>query len=208
MFQPRVWLLVLMILVPVGLRLVEHPWNVAPIGALALFAGAHFRGKSWAFLVPICAMFLGDIALGIQKGDMALYTFYPLAPVTYGCYALYVCLGWGVRRSWNWLAVRETVAGRSHGYSGAAAGILPVAGATFAGAVLFYLITNFGVWAAYDTYPKTAGGLIQCYVSAIEFFRRTLAGDAFYATLLFGGYALLKHRLPVTEQTGLHAERT
>jgi len=63
-------------------------------------------------------------------------------------------------------------------------------GSDFAGAIQFFLITNFAVWVAFTTYPKSLAGLIACYVGGIPFFWNTLAGDALYVGLLFGGYTL------------------
>ncbi len=60
------------------------------------------------------------------------------------------------------------------------------AGATLLGSIQFFLITNFGVWAFLNTYPRTLAGLAACYLAGIPLFWNTLAGDAFYATLLFG----------------------
>ena len=60
-----------------------------------------------------------------------------------------------------------------------------------AGSVLFFIVTNFGVWVAGGLYPRTAAGLWECYVAAIPFFRNTLLGDAVCTTALFGGYALV-----------------
>jgi hypothetical protein len=65
-----------------------------------------------------------------------------------------------------------------------------LAGATFIGALQFFLITNFAIWATFLTYPKTFAGLLACYAAGLPLFWNTLAGDAFYAVLLFGGYAL------------------
>ena len=45
-------------------------------------------------------------------------------------------------------------------------------------------------------YPKTGAGLAACYVAGIPFFWNTLAGDAMYATLLFGGFALAERFFP------------
>jgi len=45
-------------------RLLPHPPNVTPIAAMALFAGAHLRNWRIAFLLPMAAMFLSDLALG------------------------------------------------------------------------------------------------------------------------------------------------
>jgi hypothetical protein len=60
----------------------------------------------------------------------------------------------------------------------------------------FFLITNFGVWAFLGSYPRTGGGLAACYVAGIPFFWNTLAGDAIYATLLFGGVVVAEHFVP------------
>lgn len=62
--------------------------------------------------------------------------------------------------------------------------------ASLAGSLLFFTITNFGVWLVGGLYPRTLAGLAQCYVAAIPFFRGTLLGDLFYTTVLFGGYAI------------------
>lgn len=94
-------------------------------------------------------------------------------PAVYLAFALVVCLG---------LALR----GRER--------LLTVGGAVLAGSVAFFLITNFAVWAMGSMYPKTAQGLVACYIAAIPFFRNELAGDAFYGLLLFGGFALMERR--------------
>jgi len=66
-----------------ALRLLPHPFNFTPIGALALFAGAHFDNKRWAFIVPLAAMLLSDILIGFH-GQM---------PVIYGAFAVIVAMG-------------------------------------------------------------------------------------------------------------------
>lgn len=59
---------------------------------------------------------------------------------------------------------------------------------------LFFLITNFGMWAmdGGKFYPQTFSGLTTCYAMGVPFFGATLVGDLFYSAVLFGGYALLK----------------
>jgi hypothetical protein len=80
-------LLIAMIVGAAALRLVPHPSNFTPIGALALFAGAQFDNKRWAFIVPLAAMFLSDLVIGFH-GDM---------PVIYGAFAVIVCMGFLLR---------------------------------------------------------------------------------------------------------------
>ena len=68
--------------------------------------------------------------------------------------------------------------------------------AAIASSVLFFIITNFGMWMFSGIYPRTVAGLSACYVAAIPFFQNTLAGDLFYATLLFGGFRIAELMMP------------
>ena len=75
-----------------------------------------------------------------------------------------------------------------------------VLGASVLGSVLFFLLTNFGVWWLGDggtMYPKTAQGLWDCYVAALPFFRTSFLGDVIYTAAIFGLYALLARPKPV-----------
>lgn len=65
-----------------------------------------------------------------------------------------------------------------------------------ASSVLFFVVSNFGVWLVGGIYPHTLPGLGACYVAAIPFFQNTVAGDLFYATLMFGGFAFAEHLVP------------
>ena len=164
--KSRLLLLTGMIFAAAGMRLLPHPPNFEPIGALALFAGACFDDKRWAFVLPLAAMLLGDAVIG----------FHAQMPVVYGTFALVVCMGFRLRERRR---------------------LLPVAASTLAASTLFFILTNFGVWAFDALYPRTFEGLITCYVAAIPFFGNTLAGNFFYATLLFGGLVLAERKIPV-----------
>jgi len=67
-----------------------------------------------------------------------------------------------------------------------------VAGAAVVSSVLFFVITNFGVWLTSGMYGHNLSGLLACYVAAIPFYHYTLLGNAFYAAILFGGFALIE----------------
>jgi hypothetical protein len=73
--------------------------------------------------------------------------------------------------------------------------VLPVAGAAIASSVLFFIVTNFGVWLVGDMYPHDVGGLVLCYIAAIPFFQYSLMGDFLYTGLLFGGMAMAERYL-------------
>jgi hypothetical protein len=76
-------------------------------------------------------------------------------------------------------------------------GAMQTIGATLTGSVLFYLITNLGVWLSPPyMYEQNLNGLVQCYVAAIPFLRNTVAGDLIYVGALFGLYELGKRFIP------------
>jgi len=107
--------------------------------------------------------------------------FYPELAFVYLSVAATVLIGW-------LLARRKTA--------------LRVGLSALAASVLFYLVTNFGVWFLMDYYPPTAAGLLACYVAAIPFFQNSLAGDLFFTALLFGGFALLERAVPALRRSG------
>jgi len=61
--------------------------------------------------------------------------------------------------------------------------------ASLSSSILFFLITNFGVWASTSMYSKDLAGLLQSYVMGIPFLRPTVLGDLFYSGVIFGSYA-------------------
>jgi len=65
-----------------------------------------------------------------------------------------------------------------------------IIGTTLVSSILFFIITNFGIWTA-GYYSYTFNGLIECYTMAIPFFRNSLAGDFIYVTAMFGIYELV-----------------
>lgn len=77
-----------MILGAAASRLLPHPPNFTPIAAMALFAGARLDDRRLAFLVPLAALFLSDLVIGLHAG----------IPFVYGAFALIVVLGLRLRR--------------------------------------------------------------------------------------------------------------
>ena len=167
----RLLALLAAIFVAAALRLVPHPPNFPPIGAMALFSGAYLGRRSLALVVPFAAMLLSDAILGFYSGMW----------VTYLAVALIFLVGR--------VALPRVSVSR-------------VAGTAVASSVLFFLVTNFGVWALSGMYPHTTAGLAACFVAAVPFFQNTLAGDLFYATLLFGGFRVAELLLPRLEGQG------
>jgi hypothetical protein len=171
MMNARFVTLVGMTLAAAATRLVPHLPNFTPIAAMALFGGAHFASPLAAVAVPLSAMFLSDLLLG--------FGLHPVMPFVYGSFAITVCLG-------RWLRSRRS----PHA----------IALAAVSGSVIFFVVTNLGVWLVGDLYPRTFDGLATCYIAAIPFFRNTLAGDAGYTLVLFGGFALAQRYVPASDE--------
>ena len=78
---------------------------------------------------------------------------------------------------------------------------LPVFGAALASSLLFFIVSNFGVWVLADgsIYSRTLAGLLECYVVAIPFFQNTVLGDVVYTGVLFGILEMANRLIPVTE---------
>ena len=174
---PGPWLLAGLILLAALSRLLPHPPNFSPVEAIALFGGAFFASRALALVVPLLAMLLADVALGFVHGGLYAGWFGSAGFwLVYLCIAASVLLGFGLRG--------RAGAGRVLAYS-------------LAGSVLFFAVTNFGAWLASPVYAANAAGLLQAYVAGIPFFQWTVLGTIAYAALLFGGFALLRTRLPV-----------
>ena len=169
------------VLIGASLRLIPHPPNFAPIAAIALFGGVYLS-KKVALALPLAAMVVSDIFIG--------YYSLLLMISVYGSFLLMVVLGVWLKKHKKWYTV---------------------GGSAIMCAILFFLITNFAVWAFAPWYSKTFTGLIQCYLLAIPFFRNTLLGNLFYVTCFFGVYELVKvlirKRFTVLHHSQLNTER-
>ncbi|HEY0503611.1 MAG TPA: DUF6580 family putative transport protein [Lysobacter sp.] len=188
-FAPGPYVLAALIIIAALTRLIPHPPNFSPIEAVALFGGAYFANRMLAVAVPLIAIFISDLVLGPLQGGQFLayfhdgkeYLEYFLSARSlgiYACVALSAMLGFGLRGKVN--------GARVLGYS-------------LAGSVLFFLVTNFVVWLTAVSivhYPACMSGLLPCYVAALPFFQWTVLGTLFYSAILFGGFALLRQRVP------------
>lgn len=71
--SPRFLILTALIVAAAIVRLLPHPPNFAPIAAMALFGGAYFNKKVFAFAIPLAALFLTDLFLGFHNTMWAVY---------------------------------------------------------------------------------------------------------------------------------------
>lgn len=166
MLQPRTYTLIAIIFAVVIFRFLPHPPNVSPVLAISLFAGATFTDRRLMFIVPLLAMLLSDLVLGMH--DTMVY--------------VYAALGLSVMMG-MWLQSRRSV--------------VLVTGVTLGASLMFFIVTNFGVWlSGIHQYPMDAQGLMQSYVAGIPFLQNSILGNLFFTALIFGSYELIKRYQP------------
>ena len=159
--------------------------SLLALAMIAAAAGVRIAPHPWNFTpVGAMALFSGAVVrnrriaflfplLALFAGDVFV-GIHKLMVVVYASFAISVGIG-------LWLRERRTVS--------------RIGLATLLGATQFFLITNWGVWEFLTGFPHTAAGLLSCYATGLPLFWNTLAGDAVYATLLFGGYAVAERFL-------------
>ena len=135
-------------------RIIPHPPNFTPILATAIYTPYMINDKWIAVLIPLSAMFIADIIIG----------FHPYMLWVYGAIGLSTLISsWSMHFNKKYIQL----------------GVMAILSS-----ILFFIITNFAVWAIWDYYPKTIDGLIICYIKAIPFFQNTLLGTIIYTALI------------------------
>ena len=161
-------------------RLLPHPPNFAPVGAMSLYGGARLAGWQ-AYLVPLALMAITDPILSVFYGVPVFSRFQLFV------YASFLVSVWLGRR----LQATENIS--------------RIAAFSVMNSIQFFLITNFGSWLWFQGYPRSAAGLSACYVAAIPFFGWTLASDLAYTALLFGLHAWLTRTVAARERVAAAA---
>ena len=183
------------IIIAVLIRLFPHPPNFAPIAAMALFGGTYLN-KKYSIAIVFGTLILSDyLLLYINPFSSQLLNFSKIySPAAmlhsttifvYGSFLLVALLG-------VWL--------RSH------KSFKNILTASLSSSILFFLVTNFGVWAQ-GAYGGDITGLWQSYVMGIPFFKNTVVGDLFYVGLFFGSFEIVSSILKEKNYGYLYKKR-
>lgn len=181
MNKKRFFVLTGFILIAAVSRIIPHPYNFAPIGAMSIFGAAYFADKKFAFLVPLFAMFISDLLVNNLifssfYGGFTLFT--PGFWWMYGAIGVIVLAGIFILKKVN---LKTVVAG------------------SLSASIIFFLVTNFGAWLGSPMYPQGLDGLIMSYGAGIPFFHYTVLGDLFYSGVMFGAFEYAKRKAPVLQ---------
>ncbi|MBI2793486.1 MAG: hypothetical protein HYX66_02405 [Ignavibacteria bacterium] len=145
----------LLILAAAVSRLIPHWPNFTPILGMSLFGG-YMLGRGWkSYIVPLTALAISDVAMGIILGWD--YAFHATQWMVYLTVIAITFIGAAFQPGQT-----------THRLSSALK--MTFIGGTIAG-VLFFLTTNFAVWMLGGLYPLTLQGLLQCYAAGLAFYR-------------------------------------
>jgi len=170
--KKNILLIVALIVIGILGRIIPHPPNFTPIIAIALLASHVFKNKWIVILTPLMAMWISDLVI-----NNYLYAGYYDSLLIFSSSFLWVygpiiCI-----------ALLGTVLIKKVKISN-------IALSSISGSLIFFLVTNFGVWISGTMFPKSLFGLIECYTFALPFFGNALVGDLVYCTILFTSYSL------------------
>ncbi|MBI1306078.1 MAG: hypothetical protein GC181_05630 [Bacteroidetes bacterium] len=158
--------------------------NLEPIGAAALFGGALLANKWMKYIIPFIALLLGDVVLSAFLPGYGSHFSSPTLIFVYLAFGITVWIG-------------KSVIGQEAKMSNV------IKAAVFS-SIAFFVITNFGSWLSYNTYPKNFMGLMECYAAGLAFYKNdffgnfflnTVIGNVFFSTLAFGIYGFYLRKL-------------
>jgi hypothetical protein len=157
----------LFVILAVAVRFLPHPMAFTPVGAALLFFGA--RGPKRRFWLPLALLAASDVIL------TTLVYRYPFT------WDHFVTWAWYAGMLWLGTTLRQN------------AGAFRIMGSALAGSIVFFLVSNFAVWAAWgDMYPMTFAGLMTCYAAGLPFFRRAVEGDMLFTAVMFATPVVLR----------------
>ena len=155
----------------------SRPMGFAPQIAMALFAGSISKDKRFAFLFPILSLLISDLIYQVLyiQGLSTIKGFYSGQWQNYLLIASITIIGFFINKN----KIGQIFIG------------------SFAGAVYFFLISNFMVWigGGWDInnqpYPRSFSGLMLCYSEALPFFKWSVLSTLIFNGVFFGSYYLL-----------------
>lgn len=170
-----------MILLAAMSRLLPHPPNFTAVGALCLFGAAYYSRNLWAIAVPILAFWISDLVL-----NNVIYAEYFEGFSFVSTHFL-----------WSAIAIVAMVAfGRKLMTK---INVKSVFGGAIGVSLIFFVISNFGIWASGTMYPFTTAGLMSCYAAGLPFLLNSIAGNLLFAGVLFGSFSFFQSRMPALQ---------
>lgn len=177
--KQKTTLIVIILVSAIVMRLIPHLPNFAPITAAALFSAA-FLPKKYIFIIPLLAVAVSDyLLLYINPFGHPVFNFSEIQPV-----------GALVHNTTAWVWASFMISGLLGLLLRKKHGALRIGSVSLLASLQFFLITNFGVWAA-GAYARDLSGLMASYIAGLPFLTWTISGDLFYTFSFFALYAIV-----------------
>lgn len=164
-------LFTVLIVIGLAVRFLPHAPNFAPLGAIALFAAAFYPKKVWAYTIPLITWWISDLYIN---------------NFVYQLNESFTWFTWD--QFYTTLAIVAIVAFATQLFKKVS--VLKILLGSVSASLIFFIISNFGVWAQGLLYPMTFNGLIECYTLALPFYKATFYSDLIFTTIFFGMYYL------------------
>lgn len=154
-------------------RLVIHHWNFTAVGAAAFAFALLFPTDKKVFFIPLVSLLVSDLILGFHDTMLFVYGGYMLALLPF-------------------MMMSEAKSSRLQK-------VLTV----LSGSLVFFVISNFGVWISGQMYPQNVAGLIETYVMGLPFYKNQFLSDILLTPVLFYSFKMmLSHPLVAKSDQG------
>ncbi len=146
--------------------------NFSPVGTIALFGGAYYTNKRWAYAIPMLALWLSNLVLN----NVFYKQWYPsfswgIEPSVFVSIALMVTIGQVMLKKVS---------------------LINLLASNLVATLAFFLLSNFFVWYGGTMYSQDWQGLTLCYIKGLAFLDNTLVSNLFFSTVMFGSFEWMK----------------
>ena len=154
-------------------RCLPHPANLSPMMGLSVFGVAQLSGRWRHYALPFITYFISDLFLNnvvyrdYFEGFTLIYSGWQ-----YLAYLIIIFLSEKILRPGQNLTRVFT--------------------SSLIGTLVFFIISNFGVWATGEIYPKSFPGLITCYIAGLPFLKVSMIGNFLSTVIFFGIFTWLQ----------------
>ena len=168
---------VLLVLIAISFRFFPHQPNFTPLLAIFVFSSGYFKNKKLAFFLPLIVMFISDLIINniIYSSFFERFVIlYTGAIWTYTATIILSLVSIAFLKKFNFKNILMS---------------------GFMASIIFFIISNFGVWFSTTLYPKSIEGLMACYFMGLPFFKNTLFSTILFVSALYGVNYFLENKL-------------
>ena len=177
--QKQILLAGALVIVGIVSRFLPHPPNVTAVAAASLFAGAIFNSRIFAVMLPMVIMYCSDFVINNTLSRAYFPNHEGL--VFWSSYMTWVYVGFALTALIGFYFLKN----RNN---------MKLAGGAILATLVFWLVSNYGMFIEPGRYPQTLSGAAICYTAAIPFLLNSLIGNLIFSFAIFGIYDLVNDK--------------